>query len=490
MRLQGFLDELSKVGQLAVVEKETDWNLQASALSALSAQKGGPALHFKRVKGYPGQSLVSGLYAGPSSSMFREEKPWTRQAIAMGLQPNVSYEDFMAQLLERTANPLNPILVSAGECQEHVLQGKDADLLSFPIPWLHQGDGGRYGTGGIVVAGDLGTAWQNRGIYRWMVTGPDRLVIFFRRETSLGLIYQKYAAQGKAMPFCIVLGGDPVNFIAAAMFAPPGVDEATLAGGLRKEPITMVRAKTNQLLVPADAEIVIEGEMYPDEFAVEGPFPEWVQWSTATPRPACHVKAITYRNSPVLPFVTHGEKYNDTLALLSTTISLELYRALAMAGFVVRWVNLPVETMLRLCAVSMQVKRSGDPNVLGSMLLGLTPFNNFYDRVLIMEDEVDPVDWFQILKAWGVKCHPWRGINFLHGKPGYLVSYSNSPERNKPVATKVIFDATMPYWWDRGWLPTPVDFEHSFPPEIQQRVVSKWRERGLPGTPIVKSKRG
>jgi len=489
MDLRGYLAKLEEAGHLKVIEEEIDWNLQAGALCAMSNRVGGPAIHLKRVKGYPGASLAGGLFTGPASAHFKRGRPWSRQAVALGLDADAGYEEFMDQLMTRSMQTIPPLQVTTGPCKENVLTGAEADVLRFPIPFLHQGDGGRYGTSSIVIARDPETGLQSWAYMRWMVVDGHTLVLGpFPFLKAIALIHQKYEAQRQAMPCCIVLGGSPANILAAASYPMPGTAEVDIAGGLARDPVTLVKAETSDLLVPADAEVVIEGEVPPGERAQEGPFPEWVRRSQPEPRPLLRIKAITHRNNPIIPFSAEGDKYSDSLSLTSTMVSLELTKALRFGfGFPVRWVNCPVETCMALCLVSVKNMRSGWPNSIGAAIFGL-PFGKWSDKVLVVEDDVEPLDWPQIMKDWGQKCYPYRDVNFFQGSRTFLADYTNSDEKDQPVQTKVVFDCTIPYWWDKSWIPKRVSFETSYPPEIQERVVARWKELGLPGEPPVRRK--
>src|SRR3989337_4371050 len=106
MDQRAFLTRLQDLGQLQVVDQEVDWDLQAGILSSMSTRIGGPALHLTKIKGYPGASLAGGLFTGPANLHFKPEKPWSRQAVALEMDATIGYEDFMAQLLERSMNTI------------------------------------------------------------------------------------------------------------------------------------------------------------------------------------------------------------------------------------------------------------------------------------------------------------------------------------------------------------------------------------------------
>jgi 4-hydroxy-3-polyprenylbenzoate decarboxylase len=494
MDLRDFLSRLAEEGQLKAIGEEVDWNLQAGGVCTMSNRVGGPSVHFQRVKGYPeGYTMAGSLFTGPANVQYKPVKPWGRQAVALGLGADTDYETFIGELLVRMGTPIRPTEVSTGTCKENILTGGDVDVTRFPVPYLHEGDGGRYGTISTLIVSDPETGWQHWGYYRWMVVGPNKLVAPlapfhapFLPMNPLNMIYQKHAAQSRPMPFCIVLGGDPAVFLASSFFSPPGTDHAGIAGGLRKDPISLVRAETNDLLVPADAEIVLEGEVVPGEMAEEGPFPEYVRRTQRAPQPVYTIKAITHRNQPIFPFSAEGHKVSDSLSLVSTAVSLELTRACKGMGFPLRWVNCPVETMMALCVASIQVWHSGMPARLARFLFTAHPLGLWFDKVIILDHDVDPVDWKYIMQDWSYKVNASVGVHYLNGPRSYLVDYSNADEKNNMEGTKIYFDTTFPYWWDKAWIPKRLSFETTFPKEIQDLVVERWGEYGLAGKPWVR----
>jgi len=268
--------------------------------------------------------------------------------------------------------------------------------------------------------------------------------------------------------------------------APPGTDKAALAGGLRQDPIPLVRAETSDLLVPAEAEMIIEGEVRPGERAEEGPFPQWIGRTPKTSQPVYHIKAITYRHNPILPIAAEGSKISDSLALTSTTLSLALTQGCGAVGLPIRWVNCPVETMMALCVVSLRKFYDGQPSRAAKFLFALPFAQPWFDKVLVLDDDVEAIDWERIMTDWWQKPNPSKDYHFLAaGNPTMLSAYSNSPAKTDVPATKVWIDATWPKTWEKTWIPRRVGFE-SYPEALQQRVVERWKELGLPGETVVK----
>ncbi|TAJ97310.1 UbiD family decarboxylase, partial [bacterium] len=162
--LRDFLDLLEKHGELQHIQEEVDWNLEMGAVTRRCYDLGAPAALFEKVKGYPKGYRALGAPLGPSKTPGHSL--FARTALALGLGPDASVKEIMASYLKRKERPIKPILVKSGPCKENILQGKEVDLLKFPSPLIHSGDGGRYiGTWHTVITKDPDSSWVNWGMY-------------------------------------------------------------------------------------------------------------------------------------------------------------------------------------------------------------------------------------------------------------------------------------------------------------------------------------
>ena len=259
--MRTYLTRLAECGELATVQAEVNWYLEAGALCALSNKTGGPALLFPVIADYPGYSLAGSLFAGPGMLYPHPlgRTPWRRLAIALGMDQEIGYEELMAELLRRRDHPLAPVQVASGSCKEERRLGKEVDLPAFPWPHLCARDGGRYMTAGVIIAQNRAGTWVNWSVCRGLINGRDKLVLNITPDSHLARLHREYEEKGEPMPASIVLGGDPACFIAAALNVPWGMSEAAVAGGLKGNPVALVRSETNSLLVPAEAEVILEG---------------------------------------------------------------------------------------------------------------------------------------------------------------------------------------------------------------------------------------
>jgi 4-hydroxy-3-polyprenylbenzoate decarboxylase len=493
--LREFLKKLEEYGELRVIDEEVDWDLEAAAICAAFNERCGEALHFKKVKDYPEFSLVGGLFAGAGLIYWRKRKPWTRIAIALGMDPNIRYEDFIKEILERRMAPVPPIEVKRAPCKKIIQEGEDVDLYKLPIPRLHQYDGGRYGVRHTVIVKDPETGFTHYGGYRWMLYDKNTAVGYFPPNSPLMRIYQKYEAMNKPMPFCIAIGGNPAIPVAQIASRPwnnwlvePGRTEIEIAGGLCKEPIELIKAETSDLLVPADSEIVLEGVVPPRERMMEGPFPDIAWYSQPTPQPIYKVTSITRREYPIFPFVVEGIPYNDTLNLLTVMHSAEVSLLCRMFMAPFKWALILPESRMGLCIVATKFPYNGYQWQLANHLFLNSPW---FDKIVFLDDDKEVED--PNIGAWALndmiaKANPnTQWVRYDADAPPTRVAKYALQEQTTP---RMFVIANFPLEWPPEWRPERISFETSWPKEIQELVVKRWKELGYTSEPYVIERRG
>jgi 2,5-furandicarboxylate decarboxylase 1 len=201
-------------------------------------------------------------------------------------------------------------MVDYGPVQDVVMTGDDVDLAKIPVVVNCEKDSGAFITIGITVVKDPDTGIRNSGVYRMMVLGKNTLGMSYEKHTHIGHIHRKMIAQNKPLEVVTFIGHHPACMIGSQSKVPLGVDEWEVMGGLMQEPLEIVKCKTVDLEVPAWAEIAIEGVIYPDEVAPEGPFGEYTWYYGLERRsPVMHVTAITHRKDAIYQhlFAAHPE---------------------------------------------------------------------------------------------------------------------------------------------------------------------------------------
>jgi 4-hydroxy-3-polyprenylbenzoate decarboxylase len=469
--LREFIAKLEKEKEALRIEEEVDWNLEVGAITRWSDEAGLPAPFFQKIKGYSGDYRIFGE---PLSNH-------KRVAIAMDMDPNSSVKSLIDEYGRRKQSVIKPILTHAGPCKENIRRGNEVDLLEFPVPFIHDDDGGRYiGTWHLTICKDLNSNWVNWGMYRHMLHDKNSIGLQAGPPTHVRRILQGWKDRGKPMEIAIVLGVEPISTLCAAAPIPYGVSEVDIAGGIRGEPIELIKCETVDLEVPATSEIVIEGEVGLHETMEEGPFGEYTGYMGGhrEQRPVIHVKAVTYRNHPILTVMNEGMPVTGTHATQSVTRSAECLEMLRASGIPVTaaYEHTDACTLLIVVAVRAGLARADDvAHVIWGSRLGVsTPY------VIVVEEDVDPFDLKQVLHAIASKCHPYRGIVRLERARGQaLIPWLSRYEQRHLLGARVYFDCTWPPDWDPSDVPQKCSFNNMYPSDIQQRALAMWRKYGF-----------
>jgi phenylphosphate carboxylase alpha subunit len=467
--LRQFITKLEREGEARQIAEEVDWNLEVGAIVRRAGEIGLPAPFFQKVKGYPeGFRIFGGTLAS-----------FKRVAIAMDLDPETPAKGLIEEYLRRKQRPIKPVLIKGGPCKENILIGGRVDLLKFPFPMIHEGDGGRYaGTWHVTITKDLTSGWVNWGMYRHMIHDSKTLgILLTSKAKHLWSIYMKsHEPQKKPMEVAIAIGVEPISTFCAGTPMPHGVSEAEIVGGIRSEPVELVKCETVNLEVPATAEIVIEGELRADEVRDEGPFGEYSGYITSpkSPKPIINVKAITYRNNPIITMSCLGIPMDDNL-IWSLTKSAELLDVLRRRGLPVTGVYSVPEASSYLVVVGVKAIYAGIAADIAHLIWG-TDTSHSSPYIIVVEEDVDPFNLPQVLHALATKCHPSRGIHGTENCPATpLLPFLDPREREYRKGGMVYFDCTWPLDWSPEMIPRRVSFSDSYSKEVQQRALAIWQ---------------
>jgi 4-hydroxy-3-polyprenylbenzoate decarboxylase len=468
--LREFLQAIEASGDLVTVNDQVDWDEELPGLGRLSCERQGPAFMFNNVKDYDGWRVTTNPIA-----------TWRRMAVALGLPADTPVRKLYEVYAEREQTAIPPVVVKDGPCKEVAIEGDRLDLFDLPTPMVHEGDGGRYlGTWDLVVSKDHDSDWVNWGMYRFMIHNERYLTGYPRPTSHLGkMLLEGYVPKGKPMPIAIVIGADvPSHFAAAATFHLNG-NEADLAGGLGGRPIELIKCLTNDLMVPANAEIVVEAEVLPDGIAQEGPYGEYPGYRSGEMGDAlcCRVTGITHRRNPILTLDTTG--FMDSSAT-TTSISgaIAIKRRLVKHGVPVVDVYIPPEGGVHLAIVSV---RRGGAAVAKQVVEVLTQRRALMSKIIVVDDDVDVFNIPAVLHAFATKCHPERGthIHTYIGRANALTPAYSQEERAKRLGASVAFDVTWPPEWPQGDIPIRATLDRMYTPEMQKQVLKRWQALGL-----------
>ncbi|MBI4186589.1 MAG: UbiD family decarboxylase [Chloroflexi bacterium] len=472
--LREFIARLEKEGQIQRIKEEVDWNLEAGAIIRWANEKGLPAPFFEKIKDYPDGYRIFGSPLGTQK----------RLAIAMDMDPNASVKEMQEEYLKRKQKPIKPALVKDAPCKENIYLGDKVDLLKLPVPFQHLCDGGRYlGTWHATINKDPDTGWANWGMYRHMLQNRNTLGIEAGPYTDFGKIHaQKYLARNKAMEVAISIGPEPISTFIAASCQPYGVSEVDIVGGIRGEPLKIVKCETVDLEVPATSEIVIEGEIRPGDEMEEGPFAEFTGYMVTLrcPRPVIRVKAITYRNSPILTMTCMGMPVIDDNVLNEVSLAADLKEVLLTRGLPVTGVSLFKEVCWTLAVVAVKVPYANVASDIAHVLwASRAGFALTY--IIIVEDDVDPFNMGEVFHALATKCHPYKGIVRLeHATALSYEPWADHHERQYRIGARTYFDCTWPLDWGPADMPIKASFNNPkvYPPEVQEKALAKWHKYG------------
>ncbi len=468
---RSFLNAIQASGDLVAVDDQVDWDQELSGIGRLSCERNGPAFLFNNVKDYAPQWRIA---TNPIAT-------WRRMAIAFGLPAEAPVSKLYEVYAAREGRPVPPVRVKDGPCKEVVIPGERVDLFDLPVPFVHDGDGGRYiGTWDLVVSKDAKSDWVNWGVYRFMIHN-ERLITGFPRPTShLGKMFlDGYVPNKKMMPIAIAMGCDPLSHLAAAATFRIGGNEADLAGGLRERPVELVKCETSDLYVPASAEVVIEAEVYPDVVNQEGPYGEYPGYRSGEMGNAicARVTAITHRRDPIWTLDTTG--FMDSSAT-TTSISgaIAIQRRLEANDVPVKAVYVPPEGGVHLAIVS--VHRGGAEGARKIVDI-LTVRRALISKIIVVDEDVDVFNVSAVLHAFATKCHPGRGMHVARyeGRANTLTPAYTQEERVTRAGASVAFDATWPPEWSAETTPVRATLDSMYSPEVQRRVLERWRSLGL-----------
>ncbi len=463
--MRDFIEQAEKEGMLQRIKAEVDWDLELSHIAKLNEEKQGPALLFENVKGYDSPVITSVCTTTE------------RLALIMGVPRDSTLVDLMRVWVEKHKTKIPPKWVDTGPCKENIMMGDDVDLFKFPAPKYYPLDGGRFfGTAHFVVTKDPESGWVNLGTYRLQLLDKNHLGTQFIKGKHSDIMLKKYQAMGKPMPVCVVVGCDPLLFLMGASRLSAFESEYDLAGSIRGEPIEVVKAETNDLPVPATAEIVVEGEVDADKFMEEGPFGEYTGYYSGVgtdPRNYIDVKCVTYRNNPIFWGTTVGRAVTDTHMTMALTYGATLWQQLvAMKIPGIKAVYCPPEGSGRMLAIiSLKQMYPGHADQVLTAAISTEMGAYGLKTVIVVDDDIDPWDLPRVLYALSFRFQPNRSQVIKRGRSTPLDP--SLPIGQRDITGRLLLDATIPYDWKEKPIPIELD------PDIVKRVKERWSELGL-----------
>jgi 4-hydroxy-3-polyprenylbenzoate decarboxylase len=471
--LRDWIALLEREGELVRVGAEVDPHLEITEIVDRVVKSGGPALLFEHPKSqHPllinqfGTERRMCLAFGADSL----DEVGRRLGDVLEMQPPQGLAEKVRGLKKlKSIADSQPKAVRSGPAQELVLQGDEVDLRRLPVQTCWPGDAAPFITLPAVITKDPRTGGRNVGMYR--------LQVLDERTTAMHWQIHKdgradYLMTDGRLEVAVALGLDPVTAYTASAPLPKHVDELMLAGFLRGEAVELVQAKTVDLEVPANAEIVLEGYIAKDELTEEGPFGDHTGYYTPPePFPVFRVTAMTMRRDAIYPSIVVGKPPQEDAWLGKATERIFL-PAITMSVPEIVDYDLPVAGAFHnCCIVSIRKRYPGHAQkvmhaIWGLGLLSLTK------AVVVVDEWVDVHDYEDVFFRVGANVDPKRDVLISEGPLDHL---DHAPTLQF-YGGKLGIDAThkSPAEGAREW-PTEIEMSE----DIRRRVDERWAEYGL-----------
>ncbi|MBW2370526.1 MAG: UbiD family decarboxylase, partial [Deltaproteobacteria bacterium] len=404
-----YVETLKNIGEIQEIDCEVDWHLEAGAIIRRSYDLKAPAPLFNNIKD---SAQGFRLLGAPAALSRQRDQRYCRPAISLGLPPSASFAEVI-ETLSRVpeVKPIRPKPVSTGLCKQNIILGDQVDLLKFPVPFLHQGDGGRYiNTWGTIIVRTPDRSWTNWAIARIMVHDRKTMTGMISPRQHLGVVMDEWKKIGEPMPFALALGCPPVTPFVSSMAVDRDVDEADLIGGFIGKPLELVKGETVDLMVPASAEIVIEGRVHYDDLKPEGPMGEYSGYMPGTKHsmaPSYHVSAISHRDDPILPAVCAGEPVEECHTCWALGVAAKVLSDLRKNGFPVVGCSCPPEAALHFLAVSVDIDAYKGDDIVAELadLVFTSKAGKIVPKIILVDKDVDVTDTNAVLWAFATRCH-------------------------------------------------------------------------------------
>ena len=476
--LREFIKALEEKGELKRVGVEVDPILEMTEFADRSVKQGGPALLFQKPKGSRIPVLLNAF-----ASMRRME-------IALDVK---SVEEIAARIVEflemrmpegllgklkmlpklAEMGAFFPKIVSSGPCQE-VVRTEGFSLLDFPILQCWPDDGGRFITLPLVFSKNPDTGKRNCGMYRMQIFDERTAGMHWQTHKQGAEHYRRMQKQGRQrMEVAVAIGADPATMYSAILPLPPDLDEMMIAGFLRQSPVEMVRCRTCDLEVPANAEIVLEGYVETGETRTEGPFGDHTgYYSLAGEYPVFHLTCATHRARPIYATTIVGPPPMEDF-YMGKAIERIFLPLMRLQLPEVRDIAMPAEGVFHnLMLVSIRKSYPGHARKVMHGIWGLGQAM-FTKCIVVVDEDVDVQNVREV--AWKALNHidPERDIQFTLGPVDSLDHSSRLPD----YGSKMGIDATRKWAGEGFTRPWPGEIKMS--EEVKRRVDALWKQAGL-----------
>ncbi|MFT6217698.1 MAG: 4-hydroxy-3-polyprenylbenzoate decarboxylase [Cycloclasticus pugetii] len=448
--LRDFISKLEQLGELKRVNQEVDPHLEMTEICDRVLKQEGPAILFENPKGYS-IPVLANLFGTPKRvalGMGQDTVSALRDvgevlAALKEPEPPEGVKDAWAKLpVYKQVLNMAPKVVKKPVCQQVVIEGEAVNLADFPIQTCWPDDAGPLITWPLVITKGPLAKRQNLGIYRQQVIGRNKVIMRWLAHRGGALDFKAWQAEhpGEPFPIAVVLGADPATILAAVTPVPDALSEYAFAGLLRGSKTEIADCLTHDLQVPSSAEIVLEGYLYPDEMADEGPFGDHTGYYNEVERfPVFTIEKITHRKNPIY-HSTYTGKPPDEPAILGVSLN-EVFVPILKKHFPeIQDFYLPPEgCSYRMAIVSIKKQYPGHAK---RIMFGIWSFLRqfMYTKfVIVTDDDVDIRDWESVIWAMTTRVDPSRDTTLIENTP---IDYLDFASPVSGLGSKMGLDAT------------------------------------------------
>ncbi len=482
--LRDFITNLEKQGELKRITTEVDPHLEMTEICDRVLRAGGPAILFENPKGSK-IPVLANLFGTPKRvalGMGEDSVEALREvgkllAFLKEPEPPKGMKDAWDKLpIFRQVLNMGPKVVKKAPCQEQVIEGDAIDLAEYPIQLCWPEDAAPLITWGLVVTKGPHKTRQNLGIYRQQVIGKNRVIMRWLSHRGGALDFKEWQQThpGEPFPIAVVLGCDPATILGAVTPVPDTLSEYAFAGLLRGSKTELVKCIGSDLQVPAHAEIVLEGFIYPDDMAPEGPYGDHTgYYNEVDSFPVFTIERITQRKNPIY-HSTYTGRPPDEPAILGVALN-EVFVPILQKQFpeIVDFYLPPEGCSYRMAVVSMKKQYAGHAK---RVMMGVWSFLRqfMYTKfVIVVDDDVNVRDWQDVIWAITTRMDPARDTVLIENTP---IDYLDFASPVSGLGSKMGMDATnkLPGETNREW-GRPIEKD----PAVVARVDAIWSELGL-----------
>ena len=482
--LRDFIAQLEQKGELKRVNVEVDPYLEVTEICDRTLKREGPAILFENPKGSE-IPLLANLFGTPrrvAMGMGEDSVTALREigkllAYLKEPDPPKGMKDAWQKLpIFKQVLFMAPKIVKTAPCQEVVFEGDQIDLDRYPIQTCWPGDAARLITWALVITKGPYKDRQNLGIYRQQVIAKNKVIMRWLAHRGGALDFKDWqeARPGEPFPITVALGADPATILGAVTPVPDALSEYAFAGLLRGSKTELVRCLTSDLQAPASAEIVLEGFIYPNDTAREGPFGDHTGYYNEVEEfPVFTIERITQREKPIY-HSTYTGRPPDEPAILGVALN-EVFVPILQKQFpeITDFYLPPEGCSYRLAIVSMKKQFPGHAK---RVMFGVWSFLRqfMYTKfVIVTDDDVDVRNWKDVVWAMTTRMDPARDITLLENTP---IDYLDFASPVSGLGSKIGLDATnkWPGETTREW-GKPISMSE----EVKSKVNQMWDSLGI-----------